>query len=325
MATRPKGYLTKGKTKTPDAFRKAAARKELSSLKGIAGLVGRSVVEGIGGPKARAAKVVAKTSAKVARAVANEAAGKKAKAPFGIYRKPSAKRTPRLRDTDNTTRKTIVRQQVGPKTKSGKFVEPKRKAKVNTQPPATTKPRTTAREKFDPTAPVTYKRGLPVNPRLARVERTRRAKRNAEYKEIRARLEKKAKARNDSDAPELRPKQPTIESRLESGAEKLDMTSRNVSKPSGMSSLEWRRYAEVARGIAATEKGKPVRVPREVIARGRARALTPTSERRAAVIKATQQRAIAKAKARGMTDAQINQMIAKARAEAARIAKKAAK
>ena len=325
MATRPKGYLTKGKTKTPDAFRKATARKELTTLKGIAGLVGRSVVEGIGGPKAKAAKAVAKTSAKVARAIANEAAGKKAKAPFGIYRKPAAKRTPRLRDTDNTPRKTTVRQQVGPKTKSGKFTEPKPRTRVNTQPPGTTKPKTTARKKFDPSEPIIYNRNLPINPRLARAERARRAKRTAEYKEIRARLEKKAKARNDSDAPELRPKQPTIESRLESGAEKLDITSRNASKPPTMSSLEWRRYAEVARGIAATEKGKPVRVPKEVIARGRARALTPTSERRAAIIKATQQRAIAKAKARGMTDAQIKQMIQRARREAANIAKKAAK
>jgi hypothetical protein len=270
-------------------------------------------------------KAVKKTSAKVARAMATEAAGKKAKAPFPTYRKPSPNRTPRLRDTDGTPRNTTVRQKIGPKTKSGKFTEPKRKAKVNTQPPATTKPRTTVREKFDPSNPVTYKRGLPVNPRLARVERTRRAKRNAEYKEVRARLAKKASNREKPETPEIRAAQPTIESRLASGAEKLPLSSTNVSRPSGMSSLEWRRYAEVARGIAATEKGKPVRVSREVIARGRARALTPTAERRAAVIKATQQRAIAKAKARGMTDAQIKQMIERARREAANIAKKAAK
>lgn len=77
--TRPKGYLTKGKTKSPDAARKASARRELTSLKGIAGIVGRSVVEGIGGPKARAAKAAAKTSAKLARAIAVEAAGPRSK------------------------------------------------------------------------------------------------------------------------------------------------------------------------------------------------------------------------------------------------------
>lgn len=317
--TRPKGYLTKGKTTSMDAARKSAARKELTSLRGIAGLVGRSIAEGIGGPKAKAAKAAVKTSTKVARAIAVESAGKKAKAPFGIYRKPSARKQPRLRDTDGTPRKTTVRQQVGPKTKSGKFTEPKRKVKVNTQPPATTKPRTTAREKFDPTAPVTYKRGLPVNPRLARVERARRAKSNAEYKAIRERLAKKANAKEKLDTPELRPAQPTIESRLESGAEKLDITSRNQSKPPSMSTAEWRRYAQQMRDSAA----KSPNVTREQIARGRARALTPTAERRAAIIRAGQQRAIAKAKARGMTDAQIKQMIAKARAEAARIAKKA--
>ena len=59
------------------------------------------------------------------------------------------------------------------------------------------------------------------------------------------------------------------------------------------------------------------------IASGRSRAVIPTAERRAAAIKAARDRAIAKAKARGMTDAQIKQMIERARREAAAIAKKA--
>lgn len=76
--TRPKGYLTKGKTTSMDAARKAAARKELTSLKGIAGLVGRSVVEGIGGPKARAAGVAVRAGKKALSGKALDAAINKA-------------------------------------------------------------------------------------------------------------------------------------------------------------------------------------------------------------------------------------------------------
>ena len=76
--TRPKGYLTKGKTKSINAARKSAARKELTSLKGIAGLVGRSVVEGIGGPKAKAAGVAVRAGKKALSGKALDAAINKA-------------------------------------------------------------------------------------------------------------------------------------------------------------------------------------------------------------------------------------------------------
>ena len=70
--TRPKGYLTKGKTTSMDAARKSTARKELTSLRGIAGLVGRSVVEGIGGPKARAGKVIVRAGRGISSRVSKE-------------------------------------------------------------------------------------------------------------------------------------------------------------------------------------------------------------------------------------------------------------
>jgi hypothetical protein len=54
MATRPKGYLTKGKTKSPDAARKAAARQQLTSPRALAGLVLNSVLSGT--PAGRGAK-----------------------------------------------------------------------------------------------------------------------------------------------------------------------------------------------------------------------------------------------------------------------------
>jgi hypothetical protein len=54
MATRPKGYLTKGKTKSPDAARKAAARQQLTSPRALAGLVLNSVLNG--SPVSRGAK-----------------------------------------------------------------------------------------------------------------------------------------------------------------------------------------------------------------------------------------------------------------------------
>ena len=54
MATRPKGYLTKGKTKSFDAVRKANARKDLTTLKGIGNIVGNAILNSPGG---RAIKV----------------------------------------------------------------------------------------------------------------------------------------------------------------------------------------------------------------------------------------------------------------------------
>jgi hypothetical protein len=58
MATRPKGYLTKGKTKSPDAARKAAARQQLTSPRALAGLVLNSVLSGT--PAGRGAKAATK-------------------------------------------------------------------------------------------------------------------------------------------------------------------------------------------------------------------------------------------------------------------------
>lgn len=272
-----------------------------------------------------------KTSAKVARAIATEAAGKRAKAPFGTYRKPSPNRRPRLRDTDNTPRKTTVRQIIGPKTKSGKMIEPKRKTKTNTQPPARKKV-----EKPKAEVPsVTKVRGrvISINKRAATpgARKRQEAQLRIARREFQAERRRQAKlaARRGSkpkvETEPIRPQQPTIESRIASGAEKLDVTSRNASRPSSMSPTEWRRYAQVQREIRATERGTGVPVSKETIARGRARALQPTAERRAAILRATQQRAVAKAKARGMSDAQIKQMIERARREAAAIAKKAAK
>jgi hypothetical protein len=300
---------------------KAEARKQLTSVKGIAGLVGLSVLEGIGGPKARAAKGAVKISAKVARAVAKEAAGKGAKAPFGIYRKPPTSKVPRLRDTDGTPRNTTVRQKVGPKTKSGKFTEPKRKPKVNTQPPARTKPRPEAKPKFDPSGPVkATPRNLPANMRLQNVERARRAKRLAEYKAERARQAKLVAQRGEP--PKKKPSS-SIEYRIQFGEEKVPLGSINQTKAIAdrMPNAELRRYAQLLRESTAK---KPNVSPAQ-IAGGRNRALMSTAERRNAVLKAQRDRVIKKAKAKGMTDAQISASINRARAEAAAIARKAAK
>jgi hypothetical protein len=268
-----------------------------------------------------------KTSTKVARAMAKEAAGKKAKAPFGTYRKPAGRRQPRLRDTDDTPRKTTVRQKVGPKTKSGKFTEKKPKTKTNTQPPVRKKVEKPKVEVPD----VTKVRGrtIAINKRAAnpRVRKRQEAQLRISRREFQAERQRQAKLairrgnKAEVETDSLRPAQPTIESRLASRAEKLPITSINQSRPSNLSPAEWRRYAQQVRDSGATTPN----VTKAQISGGRARALTPTAERRAATIKATQQRAIAKAKARGMTDAQIKQMIERARREAAAIAKKAAK
>jgi hypothetical protein len=44
--TRPKGYLSKGKTKSPDAARQAKAHRELTTVRGLGNLVLNSVLNG---------------------------------------------------------------------------------------------------------------------------------------------------------------------------------------------------------------------------------------------------------------------------------------
>jgi hypothetical protein len=73
MATRPKGYLTKGKTKSPDAARKAAARKQLTSPRALAGLVLNSVLNGT--PTSRGASASSKVMLAVRANMRKKAAG----------------------------------------------------------------------------------------------------------------------------------------------------------------------------------------------------------------------------------------------------------
>ena len=74
--TRPKGYLTKGKTKSPDAARKAAARQQLTSPRKLAGLVINSVLDGTpAGRGAKAAKASSKVMLAVRREMRKKAAG----------------------------------------------------------------------------------------------------------------------------------------------------------------------------------------------------------------------------------------------------------
>jgi hypothetical protein len=64
--TRPKGYLTKGKVTSPVAARKAAARQQLTTPRGLAGIVINSVLDGT--PAGRGART-ARASSKVMLAV----------------------------------------------------------------------------------------------------------------------------------------------------------------------------------------------------------------------------------------------------------------
>lgn len=354
MAKKPKGYYSKGNVKSRDAVVRAGL-KQIFSPKNLGKEVVNAVMMSPGGKGLKAAsiavKVGKKTSPKLARAIATEAAGKGAKAPYGIYRKPARSNKPRLRDTDNTPRKTTVRQQIGPKTKSGKFTEPKKKPKTNTQPPVRTKPRPEPKAKFDPSGPVTpYRPKYPANMRLMTVARKREARARAEYAAERARQAKLAKKREVKEdttptevgvysksgkkytvkiqkdskvggAKDIRPSQPTIESRLASGSEKLPLTARNQAGTDRMPPAEWRRYAQQMRDSQA----KGPNVTKEQIARGRDRALMSDKARREKWLKQQQARIVAKAKARGMTDAQIRAAVLRARKEAEAIARKAAK
>jgi hypothetical protein len=71
--TRPKGYLTKGKTKSPDAARKALARKEITTARGLANIVLNSVL--IGTPVGRGAGAGSKVTQIVLRNMRKKAAG----------------------------------------------------------------------------------------------------------------------------------------------------------------------------------------------------------------------------------------------------------
>ena len=300
-------------------------------------------------------KAVVKTSAKLARAIAKEAAGPKAKAPFSTYRKPSTSRPPKLRDVDGLPPKTTVRQQVGPKTKSGNFSEKKYPAKTNTQPPirkpATEKPKVEIPDVTRIGGRVIAINKRSNNPRIRKRQEAQLKIGRREFLAERKRQEKlkikrtvkdDTKTKTDfgiysksgkkyiinvpksskgSGSKEVRPEQTTIESRLQSRSESLPLSARNQAGTDRMPTAEWRRYAQILRDSTS----KSPNVTSQQIARGRARATMPTAERRAAEIQAARNRFVAKAKAKGMTDAQIKQAIARARAEAASIARKAAK
>lgn len=70
---RPKGYLTKGKTKSPDAARKALARKEITTARGLANIVLNSVLSGT--PVGRGASASSKVMLAVRRNMRKKAAG----------------------------------------------------------------------------------------------------------------------------------------------------------------------------------------------------------------------------------------------------------
>jgi hypothetical protein len=275
--------------------------------------------------------------------------------PENIYRAPARNNRPRLRDTDDMPRKTTVRQQIGPKTKSGKFSEKKYKPKTNTKPPA----RTPKEEKPKAETPAVTKVGGRViainkrsnNPRIRKrqeaqlriarreflTERKRQEKlqllrdiknkskepgpvtrkvtgNKVEGQKTKVREQKFPRSSAKSEA-ESRPSQATIESRIAEGAEKLDVTSRNVSKTPQYTIPELRRYAQQLRDSQA----KSPNVSPEQIARGRARATMPTAERRAREIAAVNRRAGAAAKRRGLTKAQVESIERYAKNKAARI------
>jgi hypothetical protein len=71
--TRPKGYLTKGKTKSPDAARQAKARQQLTSPRALAGLVLNSVLSGT--PAGRGVGAGSKVTQVVLRNMRKKAAG----------------------------------------------------------------------------------------------------------------------------------------------------------------------------------------------------------------------------------------------------------
>ena len=245
--------------------------------------------------------------------------------PANIYRPPARNNRPRLRDTDDMPRKTTVRQKVGPKTKSGKFTEKKYKPKTNTKPPT----RTPKEEKPKAKTPdVTKVRGRVVainkrsaNPRIRKRQEAQLRIARREFLTERKRQEKlqllrDIRNKNKSVETEpIRPTQPTIESRLMAGAEKLDVTSRNVSKTPQYTIPELRRYAQQLRDSQA----KSPNISPEQMARGRARATMPTAERRAREIAAVNRRAGAAAKRRGLSKAQVESIERYAKNKAARI------
>jgi hypothetical protein len=74
--TRPKGYLTKGKVTSPVAARKAAARQQLTTPRGLAGIVINSVLDGTpAGRGARTARAGSKVTQVVLRNMRKKAAG----------------------------------------------------------------------------------------------------------------------------------------------------------------------------------------------------------------------------------------------------------
>ena len=200
MATRPKGYLTKGKTNSADAMRKSKARASLTP-RGIAGIVGNAVLNSPAGRAGKVAKFAGRTGAKiiaerkgasilaekaarttkkpsnkVVKALAREATGPKAKGPGAS---PSLTKSSKPLNRAIKLEKTVVVQRTGNKPGQFKNVE-----KFNKKPGVSPERATTATEKQARNKTVTVKK-------MTAAERT--AARNASdpsgYKKARANRE----------------------------------------------------------------------------------------------------------------------------------------
>lgn len=150
----------------------------------VPGIIGASIIEGVGGPKAKAAGRVVKTSAKLARAIAREAAGDKAKGmtvrKVPLYKLDKAKVT--VKTGSSTTVKKGTSAQRAPMTKSqvaeqnkvttrkmtaAEKTASKAAAKARKQEPATrreaAKPNTRGVKKYTPRASKTVRRARTVD------------------------------------------------------------------------------------------------------------------------------------------------------------------
>jgi hypothetical protein len=174
MATRPKGYLTKGKTNSADAMRKSKARASLTP-RGIAGIVGNAVLNSPAGRAGKVAKFAGRTGAKiiaerkgasilaekaarttkkpsnkVVKALAREATGPKAKGPGAS---PSLTKSSKPLNRAIKLEKTVVVQRTGNKPGQFKNVE-----KFNKKPGVSPERATTATEKQARNKTVTVKK-----------------------------------------------------------------------------------------------------------------------------------------------------------------------
>ena len=234
----------------------------------VPGIVGASIIEGIGGPKAKAAGAAVKTSAKLARAIAREAAGDKAKGmtvrKVPLYKLDKAKMTTKtgssttVKKGTSAKRAPMTKAQIAERNKvvsrkmtAAEKTEAKAAAKARKQEPAArreaARPTTRGVKKYTPRATKTVSRARTLD-QLGDASRMQ--------KKIAAKQEKKIVARiNRAKRPSVVARNKAVVKRV--GEQKQAEKKRQLNETRLLNDkTPVKQYDSMGRLIGSTTKGE---------------------------------------------------------------------